>query len=130
VVYDGPALAEHAMDVRDLAPALLAIAETLEEANTVLNGNRAQVRVQVHASFKTRAAGDSDSASPFLRLLISRQQRDPGSVSAIYPHLASTVEDVPSRQGQYDADPNIYGSFQELATQLKALCGPGDAQTG
>jgi hypothetical protein len=77
-----------------------------------------------------QAAGDSDSASPFLRLLISREQRDPGSVSDIYPHLASTVEYVASHQAQYDADPNIYGSFQELATQLKALCGPGDAQTG
>lgn len=57
VVYDGPALADHTMDVRDIAPALLAIADTLEEANRVLNGDRAQVRVQVRASFKTGSFG-------------------------------------------------------------------------
>jgi hypothetical protein len=57
VVYAGPALTEHVMDVRDLAPALLAIAEALEEANRVLNGTRAQVQVQVHGSFKTGSFG-------------------------------------------------------------------------
>lgn len=55
------------MDIKDLAPALLAIADTLEEANLVLNGNRAQVRVQVHASFKTGSFGvDLDVAQKFI----------------------------------------------------------------
>lgn len=53
IVYDGPALQEHTMDVRDLAPALLAMGDVLEEANYVLNGERAKVSVQVKASFKT-----------------------------------------------------------------------------
>jgi hypothetical protein len=70
-----------------------------------------------------RAAGDSDSASPFLRLLIAREQRDAGSVAEIYSNLASVVDYIASHQEHYDADPDIYGNFQELARQLRAICG-------
>lgn len=67
IVYDGPALAGHAMEVRDLAPALLALSEVLEEANAVLNGKRAQIRVKVHGSFKTGSFGvDLDVAQSFV----------------------------------------------------------------
>jgi hypothetical protein len=52
VVYDGPALTEHRMDVRDLAPALVAIADLFTAANKEINGDAAEVRVQVNASFK------------------------------------------------------------------------------
>jgi len=57
VLYDGPALANSEMDVRDLAPALLALGELLEEANAVLNAGKAKVSVQVRASFKTGCFG-------------------------------------------------------------------------
>jgi hypothetical protein len=50
VKYDGPALASHEMDVKDLAPALLAIGELIEEANRALNGNQVGVRVNVKAT--------------------------------------------------------------------------------
>jgi hypothetical protein len=69
-----------------------------------------------------QARGDSDSASPFLRLLVSREGRDPGSVAQIYPPLRQAVEYVASHQELYDADPNIYGDFKDLAAQLKSLC--------
>jgi hypothetical protein len=53
VVYDGPALDEHRMNVRDLAPALVAIADLFAAANTELNGKSADVRVEVKGSFKS-----------------------------------------------------------------------------
>jgi hypothetical protein len=57
VVYDGPALKEHRMDVRDLAPALVAIADLLTAANNEINGEAANVRVHVSASFKAGSFG-------------------------------------------------------------------------
>jgi hypothetical protein len=52
VVYDGPALAGHRMDVRDLAPALVAMADLFTAANKALNGDAADVRVEVKGSFR------------------------------------------------------------------------------
>jgi hypothetical protein len=57
VIYDGPALQQNTMDVRDLAPALLAIGDIFQEANYVLNGERAKITVQVKASFQTGCFG-------------------------------------------------------------------------
>lgn len=53
IVYDGPALASHEMEVRDLAPALMALGDLFEEANATLNHGRAKVGVSVKGSFKT-----------------------------------------------------------------------------
>jgi hypothetical protein len=52
VVYDGPALTGHRMDVRDLAPALVAMADLFTAANKLLNGDSAEVRVEVKGSFR------------------------------------------------------------------------------
>lgn len=49
ISYDGSALQTHEMDVKDLAPALLAIGELLEEANRALNGEDIKVRVNIRA---------------------------------------------------------------------------------
>ena len=50
IAYDGPALADGAMDVRDLAPALLAAGQLVDAANSALNGDAARVKVQVRAT--------------------------------------------------------------------------------
>lgn len=47
--YDGPALARHEMDVQDLAPALIALAEIVQIANKRFNGDTAEIRVLVDA---------------------------------------------------------------------------------
>ena len=47
VRYDGPIVAEHSMDVNDLAPALLGLSEIVKIANRQFNGDRTEVKVLV-----------------------------------------------------------------------------------
>ena len=49
LTYDGPALATHEMNVRDLAPAMLAVGELFEAMNGLYNGKLAEVAVNVRA---------------------------------------------------------------------------------
>jgi hypothetical protein len=53
VTYDGPALANHEMDPRELAPALLAVAELLESSAKVLFGENVKLKINVKGSFQT-----------------------------------------------------------------------------
>ena len=57
VKYDGPALASHQMDVRELAPALIALSALLAESSRVLYPDSAEVRVNVNGSFKGGSFG-------------------------------------------------------------------------
>lgn len=57
VVYDGCALDEHLMDVRDLAPAMMAINDLLIHANQELNGDKLAVQLKVKANFKAGSFG-------------------------------------------------------------------------
>ncbi|MDR6770355.1 hypothetical protein [Azospirillum sp. BE72] len=52
VVFDGPAIRNGSMDVRDLAPALLAVGKLCEEANRVLNEKKTEVTVLVKSDFE------------------------------------------------------------------------------
>lgn len=52
ISYDGEALRDHAMDVQQLAPALLGLAELIKEANAEFNGDRAKVRLFVQSDFE------------------------------------------------------------------------------
>lgn len=53
LAYDGDALRTGSMDVRDLAPALLAVGVLCERSNDVLNQGRGKVSVKVRSDFKT-----------------------------------------------------------------------------
>jgi hypothetical protein len=57
VTYDGPALRAHTMDVRELAPAMIAMADLLRAASVELHGETAEVKVSVRAGFKDGSFG-------------------------------------------------------------------------
>lgn len=57
IVYDGPALDTHEMDVRDLAPALLSLSDALEEAGKTIYGKERRISIKVNASFKAGSFG-------------------------------------------------------------------------
>lgn len=50
IVYDGPAVADGSMNVRDLAPAMLGVGILFEAANNITNGQRARVNINVRAT--------------------------------------------------------------------------------
>lgn len=50
LAYDGPALTENTMDVRDLAPSLLALGELFTRANELLNRESVSVSLKVRAT--------------------------------------------------------------------------------
>jgi hypothetical protein len=50
VSYDGSALTNHTMDVRDLAPAMLSLGQLFDETNRVLNGDKVTIRLHVSAT--------------------------------------------------------------------------------
>ena len=49
ISYDGIALEDHSMDVRELAPALLSIGQLFDEANRSINDNKTEIKLQVKA---------------------------------------------------------------------------------
>jgi len=99
---------------------------SIERADELLFAPRPVFQYYVHAfaSFvmSQPAKGDPDSASPFLGLLESREERDPGSVKAIFESLVSCVDFIANNQTHFDADIDIYGDFKERALRVREKC--------
>lgn len=52
IAYGGPDVDSGAMDVKELAPALLAFGELIEESNKLINGQESKVKVLVKSDFR------------------------------------------------------------------------------
>jgi hypothetical protein len=57
IVYDGEAVQAGSMDVRELAPALLAFGDLCRETNRIINGDRAEIAVNVRSEFERGSFG-------------------------------------------------------------------------
>nr|VFK29662.1 MAG: hypothetical protein BECKMB1821G_GA0114241_10521 [Candidatus Kentron sp. MB]VFK33827.1 MAG: hypothetical protein BECKMB1821I_GA0114274_10541 [Candidatus Kentron sp. MB]VFK76420.1 MAG: hypothetical protein BECKMB1821H_GA0114242_10561 [Candidatus Kentron sp. MB] len=57
IVYNGPALSEHTMDISDLMPALLAVSELIKESGAEFGMDRRHIFVGVKAPFRTGSFG-------------------------------------------------------------------------
>lgn len=57
IIYDGSALSSNEIDVKTLAPALLAIGDLLECANKAINGSKVKSQINVRGSFKAGSFG-------------------------------------------------------------------------
>lgn len=99
----------------------------IERMDELLFAPRRVFQYYVHAFIgylmSEKAKGDPDAASPFLALLAARETRDPGSVAAIFPALARSVDFVASHQEYFEAPPEIYGDFRERALRIREQCG-------
>jgi hypothetical protein len=52
IIYEGDALQDNAIDVKDLAPALLSIGDIFQQSNHILNGDDVEIKIYVKATEK------------------------------------------------------------------------------
>lgn len=67
--YDGPAVEDGSMDVRDLAPALLAVGNLIDACNEVINGKSTLSRVQVRTVAPGSFSVGLDVAVDFIKTI-------------------------------------------------------------
>lgn len=107
VFYDGDALENGAMEVSDLAPALLGIAEACQRANKLANGERAKLSVQVLA----------DVERGCFHVDLNLSQVVSGLVAASVP-LISSIPSFKSAKDiadiMFDGDFSVFGFLRAL----------------
>ncbi|WP_239807308.1 hypothetical protein [Croceicoccus hydrothermalis] len=109
--YDGPALIGHEMDVQELAPALLAMAEIVQIANRKFNGEAVAIRVMV----------DADVEQQCFQLDLSLVQSVLNQAATLLGHRdLATAKEIAEWIGI------IGGSGLGLFALLKRIYGKGD----
>lgn len=66
------------------------------------------------------SASDSDGASCFIGLIEHKLQWKPADIRPLWPEIRPVLERLAAHQPFFDADPEIYGSFQQRAEALFA----------
>lgn len=64
------------------------------------------------------SADESDMASVFLRLARTMSEKWPNEFSRFYPRIEDAINFVADKQDFYDADYDIYGSFQDIKSDI------------
>lgn len=110
VSYDGEALRNHTMAIRDLAPALLALEQAFSRANSILNGERAALLLEVRAN----------TAGSFEIELLLRQayENAVGAFSGDFVTSAANIKELffgnPLLPGSGGASLGLFGIFKRL----------------
>ena len=65
----------------------------------------------------------SDAASCFISLVEEMFENKPDFIVPVYHELEPTLKFISQNQGLYDADEDIYGSFQSTMKRIMALSG-------
>lgn len=118
LAYEGPAVADGSMDVRNLAPALGALDDFVQRSNELLNGDCSKVTLRVVAGF--------DKGSFDINLLLDQGLRDP--MAAMLPAVgalsASQILDL--ALGTYE---KAEGIISGVARIYKAVRGARPVET-
>lgn len=91
IAYDGDALRGGTMDVRDLAPALLAVGQLFDAANTALNGEAARVAVSVRATHPGCFNIDLDVVQTLTQQIVGLLKGDEITAAINLKELLTTV---------------------------------------
>lgn len=88
IVYDGPGIMAGSMDVRELAPALLAMGDLIEYANAELNGNSVSVALRVRSDFRT---GSFEATLELAQTLLEQAKGLFGAKSLLTPEAMMSI---------------------------------------
>ena len=76
------------------------------------------------------SANDSDGASCFISLIAHKLQWRPADIRPLWSEIRAVLEFLAANQSFFDADPEIYGSFQERAETLFSAFPPNETTPG
>lgn len=121
IIYDGEALAEGSIDAKDLAPALLALAEVIEEAQPLVPELDARLSLRVRSDFERGSFEihlDSPSSTSSSWASSPARRRPPSPISSGYS--ASRVSSASSVSSSSSSAPRAARPRQSPSSAASA----------